>query len=152
MHSMTIAKMIVVAWCLSVVLADMSARRIPNILTLGMCMIALCWLVVTGHSMLDTDIRSVIFGAAVRLLLTLPAYAANLLGAGDVKLLLAIALLGGGYIASLSFVIAAFLTLLFGIIYLLFARLRARPITRKKWLPFGAALSVGLLIALGVAK
>ncbi len=149
---MTIANLIVVAWCLGVVLADLSARRIPNILTLGMCLIAICWLAVTGHSMLNTDIRSVALGAAVSLLLTLPAYAARLLGAGDVKLLLAIALVGGGYIASLSFVIAAFLALFFGIFYIVFARLRARPISRKRWLPFGAALSVGLLIAVGVAK
>lgn len=149
---MSIAQLIVIAWCLGVVLADVSARRIPNTLTLGMCMLAICWLVVTGHSMLDTDIRSVTIGAAVSLLLTLPAYVARLLGAGDVKLLLAIALLGGGYIASLSFVIAAFLALFVGLIYMGFARLRARPIARKRWLPFGAALSVGLLIAIGVAK
>lgn len=149
---MTIAHLIIVAWCLGVVLADMSARRIPNTLTLGMCLIAICWLAFTGHSMLGTDIRSVTIGAAVSLLLTLPAYAARLLGAGDVKLLLAIALVGGGYIASLSFVIAAFLALFFGIIYIIYARFRALPIARKRWLPFGAALSVGLLIAVGVAK
>lgn len=152
MHSMTIAEMIVVAWCMCVILTDMHARRIPNSLSLGMCLIALCWLLVTGHSMLNATAQSAALGAAISLLLTLPAYAARLLGAGDVKLLLAIALVSGGYFTLFAFVIAALLAAIWGVAFLLVIRLRARPLTRRKWLPFGAALSVGLLLAIGISK
>jgi Flp pilus assembly protein protease CpaA len=152
MHSMTIAEMIVIPWCLGVILADLYARRIPNILTLGMCLIAICWLLVTNHSMLSATMQSAALGAAISLLLTLPAYAARLLGAGDVKLLLAIALVSSGYFTLLAFVIAALLAVVFGSAYLILARLRSKPFTRSRWLPFGAALSVGLLLAIGITK
>ncbi|MGP1717044.1 MAG: prepilin peptidase [Methylophilus sp.] len=149
---MTIAEMVVVAWCLCVILTDMHARRIPNSLSLGMCLIALCWLLITSHSMLNATVQSAALGAAISLLLTLPAYAARLLGAGDVKLLLAIALVSGGYFTLFAFVIAAFLAVTLGAVCFLVTRLRARPLTRRKWLPFGAALSVGLLMAIGITK
>jgi prepilin peptidase CpaA len=149
---MTIAEMIVVAWCLVVVLTDLHARRIPNLLTLGMCVIALCWLLFTGHSMLNATLHSTILGGVISLLLTLPAYAARLLGAGDVKLLLAISLIAGSYLTLFSFVIAAFLATIFGIAYLAMIKLRGQPFDRKRWLPFGAALSAGLLFALGMAQ
>ena len=148
---MTIAEMIVVAWCLAVAVTDLHARRIPNILTLGMCLVALCWLLVSGHSLLDTSIQSAMLGAAISLLLTLPAYAARLLGAGDVKLLLAIALVGGHYLMLFAFVMAALLAVGFGIAYLFIVRFRGHTITRRRWLPFGAALSVGLLVAVRIA-
>lgn len=149
---MTIAEMIVVAWCLVVALTDLHARRIPNMLTLGMCMIALCWLVFTGHSMLDATLHATVLGGAISLLLTLPAYAARLLGAGDVKLLLAIALVAGSDLTLVSFVIAALLAVIFGMAYLAIAKWRGQAISRQRWLPFGAAFSAGLLFALGVAQ
>ncbi|HSI27679.1 MAG: prepilin peptidase [Methylophilus sp.] len=149
---MTIAEMIVGTWCLGVTLADVYARRIPNILTLGMCLIAMCWLLVSGHSMLNATMQSAFLGATISLLLTLPAYAARLLGAGDVKLLLAIALISGWYLTLLAFVIAALLAVIVGVAYLLVYRLRTQPLSRKRWLPFGAALSVGLLVAIGITK
>lgn len=149
---MTIAEMIVVAWCLAVALTDLHARRIPNILTLGMCLFAACWLLFTRHSMLDATMQSVAVGAIISLLLTLPAYAARLLGAADAKLLLAIAVVAGAHLTLLSFVIATLLAAVFGVAYLLVTKLRARPITGKRWLPFGAALTVGMLCAIGMTK
>ena len=152
MHSMTIAEMIVIGWCLGVTLTDLSAKRIPNILTLGMCLLAICWLLVSRHSMLDASWQSAAQGAAISLLLTLPAYAARLLGAGDVKLLLAIALISGWYFTLFAFVVAAMLAVVLGVAHLLVSRLRAQPLTHRRWLPFGAALSVGLLFAIGITK
>lgn len=149
---MTIAEMIVAAWCLVVAVTDLHARRIPNMLTLGICVIALCWLLFTGHSMLNATMQSAAVGAAISLLFTLPAYAARLLGAADAKLLLAMALIAGSYLTLFSFVIAALLAVVFGLVYVLISRLRARPITRKRWLPFGAALGVGLLLAIGITN
>jgi len=148
---MTIAEMIVVAWCFSISLADLYARRIPNYLTLGACLIATGWLLTTGHTMLGAHWQSVAVGVIASLLLTVPAYAARMLGAGDVKLLLAIALLGGWHVTLLAFVIAAILALIFGGAYMLFIRFSTHSAISGKWLPFGAALSAGLLCSLGVA-
>ncbi|WP_029147332.1 A24 family peptidase [Methylophilus sp. 5] len=147
---MTIAEMIVVAWCLSVSLADLYARRIPNYLTLGACLMATGWLLLTGHAMLGAHWQSVAIGVLASLLLTVPAYTARMLGAGDVKLLLAMALLGGWLATLLAFVIAAILALILGAAYMLFIRLSARPAKSGRWLPFGAALSAGLLCGLRI--
>jgi Flp pilus assembly protein protease CpaA len=148
---MTIAEMIVVAWCLSISLTDLHARRIPNVLTLGAWLIATCWLLINGHAMLGAHWQSVAVGVIASLLLTVPAYAARMLGAGDVKLLLAIALLSGWHTTLLTFAIAAILALILGIVYMLFIRFSGSPATSGKWLPFGAALSAGLLCSIRIA-
>lgn len=149
---MTIAEMIVVAWCLSTGLTDLYARRIPNILTLGACLIAICYLLVTGHALLGSNWQSVLIGTVVSQLFTLPAFAARILGAGDAKLLLAIALIGGWYLTLLAFVIASFLTVLYIFADYLINRLGIHHSKPSKWIPFGATLSAGLLCALGMAK
>ena len=147
---MTIAEMIVVGWCLSVTLSDVSSRRVPNVLTLGVCLAAICWLLVTGHSILNASLPSVALGVGVSLLLTLPAYLTRLLGAGDVKLLLAIALLGGAYLTLYAFVIASILAMVFVVAHALFFRFNRHSQKPKRWIPFGAALSAGLLCAIGI--
>jgi Flp pilus assembly protein protease CpaA len=152
MHRMTITETIVIAWCLGVTLADLHARRIPNLMSLGMCLIAIGCLLITGHTLLNASLHSALLAAAIALLLTLPAYAARLLGAGDVKLLLAIALVSGSYFTLFAFVIAALLAVIAVAVRLLLTRLHTPPSTRRRWLPFGAALSVGLLLAIGVSK
>lgn len=147
---MTIAEMIVAAWCLSVAMADVSSRRIPNVLTLGICLVAICWLLLNGHSILNASLPSVALGMGISLLLTLPAYLTHLLGAGDVKLLLAIALLGGAHLTVSAFVIASILVIIFLVAHSLFFRFSRRSQTPKRWIPFGAALSTGLLCAIGI--
>lgn len=149
---MTIVEMIVLTWCLSVGLADLYARRIPNILTLGACLIAVFYLLNTGHALLGATWQSAVLGALVGLALTLPAYAARLLGAADVKLILAIALTAGWYLTLFAFVIASILAILFSVAHVIFTRFITPPNNLKRWIPFGAALSAGLLCAIGVAK
>lgn len=151
MYRMTIAELIVTAWSLTVGVADLSARRIPNVLTLGICLIAIAWLLATGHSILGANWQSAILAALISLLLTLPAYALQLLGAGDTKLLLAIALIGGTHLTLLAFVIASILAMIFWIAHSLFSRLGQRLERPKRWIPFGAALSAGLVCAIGMA-
>jgi len=152
MHMMiTTVELIVVAWCLSVGLADLYARRIPNILALGACLIAIICLLITGHTLLGANWQSVAIGVGVSLLLTLPAYAARLLGAADVKIILAIALIGGWYLTLFAFVIASILAMLLSVAHLLFTRFNTQQNKPKRWIPFGAALSAGLLCAIGMA-
>ncbi len=150
--AMTIAEMIVVAWCLSVVVADLYSRRIPNVLTLGVCLIAVGWLLVNGYSILNASPSSVALGVVISLLLTLPAYFTHLLGAGDVKLLLAIALVGGLHLTLSAFVIAAMLAIIFLVAHSLlsgFSRYSEKP---ERWIPFGAAFSAGLLCVIGITS
>jgi len=149
---MPIAETIIIVWCLGIGLADLYARRIPNILTLGLGLIAIGWLLITGQAMLGADWQPVALGVATSLLLTLPAYAAGMLGAGDVKCLLVIALLGPWHTMLLTFVIAAMLASVFGLVYMLFIRLRTNQAIPKRWMPFGAALSAGLLCVIGMVK
>lgn len=149
---MTNLEMIVVAWCLSVGMTDLYARRIPNILMLGACLIAVLNLLITGHALLGANWQSVVVGAAVSLTLTLPAYVAKLLGAGDVKLLLTIVLIGGWYLTLFAFVIASILAMLFVLAHSISIRFNTPQSKPKRWIPFGAALSAGLICAIGVAK
>ena len=149
---MTSLEIIVAAWCLSVGLIDLYTRRIPNILTIGACLIAALHLLFTGHALLGAGWQSVSIGIVFSLLLTLPAYAARLLGAGDVKLLLAIALIGGWHLTLFAFVIASILAVIFGIAHLVAIRFSTYQSKPKRWIPFGAALSAGLLCAIGIAK
>ena len=81
---MTIAEMSVIVWCLSVGLTDLYFRRIPNSLTIGAYLVAIFSLLITGQALLGAHWQSVAIGIGVSLFLTLPAYAARLLGAGDV--------------------------------------------------------------------
>lgn len=133
-------------------LMDLYARRLPNLLTLGMCLVAAGWLLLTGHAMLGANWSSVLAGVLVSLLLTLPAYAAGWLGAGDVKMLLAIALLVGNQTMLLVFVIAAVLAALFGIVAFCLPASGMSSITSKRWIPFGAALGAGLLCVIGAGS
>lgn len=149
---MSITEMIVASWCISIGLTDAYARRLPNVLTLGMCCMALGWLCVTGHTLLNASWQSALYATLISQLLTLPAYMSRLLGAGDVKLLLAIALIAGKDLTLLTFVIAAILAMAFCMTTLLFTGFNAPAGNNKRWIPFGAAFSAGLLCTIGMPK
>ncbi|MFJ3467272.1 prepilin peptidase [Pseudomonas sp. NPDC090201] len=74
---------------------DARSRRVSNWLTFGGALFALIYLLSTGTSWLGVPMAQTGWGVAVALLLTLPGYALNRLGAGDVKLLVALALASG---------------------------------------------------------
>lgn len=146
---MSITETMVAAWCLSVGLTDVYARRLPNLLTLGMVCVALGWLCATGHTLLNASWQSAVYATLISQLLTLPAYAARILGAGDIKLFLAIALIAGKDYTLLTFVIAAILAMALSLVYVLWARFNIAALSNKRWIPFGAALSAGLLCVIG---
>jgi Flp pilus assembly protein protease CpaA len=148
---MTFAEMFVIVWCLSVGLTDLYIRRIPNSLLIAAYLAALFSLLITGQALLGAHWQSVAIGTGVSLLLTLPAYAARLLGAGDVKLILAMAFIGGWQLMLSAFVIASILAIIFVIAHVIFTRFTTRQSKPNRWIPFGAALSAGLLSVIGVA-
>ena len=71
---------------------DVRQRQISNMLTLGVATCALAWLFATGHSWIGADASDAGWALAIVMLLTLPGYMLGRFGAGDVKLLGALAL------------------------------------------------------------
>jgi prepilin peptidase CpaA len=76
------------------VCADQDARRrkVSNWLTFGGALLALGYLLIEGASWLGAPTELAWWALAVTWVLTLPGYALNRLGAGDVKLMTAVAL------------------------------------------------------------
>ncbi|BBH48027.1 type 4 prepilin peptidase 1 [Pseudomonas sp. KU43P] len=70
----------------------MRERQISNVFTLGGAACALAWLLATGHSWVGAQASDAGWALAIVLLLTLPGYMFGRFGAGDVKLLGALAL------------------------------------------------------------
>ncbi len=76
------------------VCADQDARckKVSNALTFGGGLFALVYLLINGHSWLGGSTEQAWWALLMTLILTLPGYALGRLGAGDVKLLVALAL------------------------------------------------------------
>jgi prepilin peptidase CpaA len=145
---MRAAEWLVVAWSLAVLVTDLSVRRIPNILSLGAMAVALGVLAYSGHSLLGATWPSMLMGVVLALALTLPGYFAHWLGAGDIKLLVAIALLSGWETVLISFTVGALLGGLVVLALMMVARYSGQSLSSRRWVPLGAALSLGLLLAL----
>jgi len=145
---MRAAEWLVVAWGLAVLVTDLSVRRIPNILSLGAMAVALGVLAYSGHSLLGATWPSMLMGVVLALALTLPGYFAHWLGAGDIKLLVAIALLSGWETVLISFTVGALLGGLVVLVLMMVARYSGQSLSSRRWVPLGAALSLGLLLAL----
>ncbi|WP_193075044.1 prepilin peptidase [Pseudomonas sp. FME51] len=80
------------AWGMCCALLDARQRRISNVLTLGCGAVATAFLIWTGHSFTGVTPGPVMLGLLLALLLSLPGYIGGRMGAGDVKLLAALAL------------------------------------------------------------
>ena len=155
------SELVLMFWGSAVLVLDLRHRRLPNALTLGGLAVGLAMLLFTGTSALGQPPGVVWAGAGLALLLTLPAYAFGLLGAGDVKLAAAIALLSGLFHFLVVYSLAAFLALgmLLAARHAAFVPLRklltvygSEPgeaaAARVRSVPFGAALGGGLVLML----
>lgn len=78
-------------WGLCCAIQDARQRRISNILTLGCGAVAIAFLIWTGHSFTGVTPGTTMLGLLLALLLSLPGYIGGRMGAGDVKLLAALA-------------------------------------------------------------
>jgi prepilin peptidase CpaA len=143
----------VLVWLGLIVVADMRTRRIPNLLSLGGFVLGLAVLAATGQTFTQAHALSAISGFVVALLFTLPGYIFNILGAGDVKLLSAMAVLCGLEMMLQTYILASVSIL---VILLLQARFsifnRSVGTARSKFIPFGAALALALAIILVFPK
>ncbi len=158
-----------VAWLALCIVTDMFWRKLPNVLTLGMYIPALLLLIFSQNTILGTSVASALAGWAIAVLLTLPAYVINWLGAGDVKLLSVMGLIGGLSFILFSFVFAALVTFMSLMIwhmcqrFLPFFNLKLSrwgyqlpniPVLNGRVIPFGAMLAIGgiLTLLLNISK
>ncbi|MGY2199716.1 prepilin peptidase [Pseudomonas gingeri] len=87
MHSL-----VLLLWFALCAAQDLRQREIANSLTLGAAVLALAYLLWTGTTWLGATAQQGGWAFLLALLFTLPGYATGRLGAGDVKLLAALAL------------------------------------------------------------
>ena len=83
---------VVFLWFIACSVQDLLQRQISNALTFGAAALALLYLLYTGHTWLGASAAEGGWALLIALVLTLPGYGMNKLGAGDVKLLMALAL------------------------------------------------------------
>ena len=86
---------VVMIWLGLCAIQDLRERQIANGLTLGVGLLALIYLLWVGVSWLGLPASDAGWAFGLVLLLTLPGYALGHFGAGDVKLLAALALASG---------------------------------------------------------
>ena len=149
--------LVVCFWFLVCAVQDIRQRQIANRLTLGAALLALVYLFWSGTTWLGAPGEQGLWALALTLLLTVPGYALGRFGAGDVKLLAALALMSDSEHV-LGALIGAGVTnalWLFGapkLWPLMSQRLRKRlgylvPDASKK-LPFAPFLLVGFVLTL----
>lgn len=154
------AEIMLVVWALAVMGFDLWQRRLPNALTLSAAAIGLAVLLLGGETLLGLAPQQAWLALGLATLLTLPAYALRLLGAGDVKLAIAIALLTGLHDFIAVYGLAVFLALglllvvrfapylPYGHLLLPTGSFGQAGGSRRRVIPFGAALGAGLLLVL----
>ena len=107
---------VVMVWLVLCAAQDVRQRLLANRLTLGVALLAMIYLFWTGTTWLGASIGQGLLAFFLALLLTLPGYAVGRLGAGDVKLLAALALVSDAKYLLWSFVGAAVANLLWLIV------------------------------------
>ena len=83
---------VVMLWLVACSIQDLLQRQISNILTFGAAALALLYLLWSGQTWLGASAGEGGWALLIALVLTLPGYGLKKLGAGDVKLLIALAL------------------------------------------------------------
>ena len=83
---------VVLLWFVACSIQDLLQRHISNLLTVGGAALAFLYMLWSGHTLFGASAAEGGWALLIALLLTLPGYALNKLGAGDVKLLMALAL------------------------------------------------------------
>ena len=156
---------LVIAWALAIAWTDWRERRIPNLLSLGAWGVGLAVMALTGRSALGAEPSSALLAAGGALLVTLPGYLSKLLGAGDVKFLVATGLLSSWPLTLICFTVGTLLGAAVGLLstrrMALYLSLPARWQRPDSWLarwaaqavpkrhiPLGTCLSAGLIVAL----
>ena len=148
--------LVVFVWLVLCAVQDVRQRQIANRLTLGALLLALLYLLWSGSTWLGTSRSEGVWAFVLALLLTLPGYALGRLGAGDVKLLAALALASNSTYLLWSLIgagVANVAWLVYGprLLPLASQGVRARlgylVVDTSKKLPFAPFLLVGFTLA-----
>lgn len=134
---------------------DARLKQISNALTLGGCLAALGWLLYSGQTWLGAEVSEGGTALLLALAMTLPGYALKRLGAGDVKLLAALALASNSLYLLGTFIGAALAAIVWlGVRRTVFSHLSSalaaryspmNPAYGEKF-PFSPFLLIGLLL------
>jgi prepilin peptidase CpaA len=144
---------------------DIRYRRLPNALTLGAWVFGVLVLVTQHASFLGASPLSVMYAVGLGTLLTLPAYIFKRLGAGDVKMLVAVALLTSLPFTMTCFVVAALAGSGIALAWIWMDRSRPlfdhlpsnTPAHIRSWLltplrtrsmPYGALFALGIVVSI----
>jgi prepilin peptidase CpaA len=150
------------AWAACAAWFDWRHRRLPNALTLGGLSAGLFFLLWFGTSWTGGSAISAWLALGLAAALTLPGYLLGKLGAGDVKLLMAMGLLSGWHALLTTFLIGSLVGLLLGLWPLARRRLQEMlsvAMGSSRWMPtqaapsgrhipYGSALAFGFVCAL----
>jgi len=133
-------------WAGAAVVTDWRSRRLPNLLTMGGMVGALSWLVLFSQGPAGAPWEESLLAGAIAAAVTVPSYMLRAMGAGDVKLSIAMGLLGGLQVLLVTMVLAGIIG---GVLALwLLATRRSRLGTRQRSVPFGSALGIGFVTAI----
>ncbi|NLZ79144.1 MAG: prepilin peptidase [Gammaproteobacteria bacterium] len=88
-HLLTIT--IVLVWSFTCAAQDIKYKKISNFLTIGMFIAATLYILISGNTLLNASFQNAIFAFMLAIALSLPGYITGRMGAGDVKMLCALA-------------------------------------------------------------
>jgi prepilin peptidase CpaA len=150
------------AWAVCAAWFDWRHRRLPNALTLGGLLAAFFCLIWVGTSWSGADATSAWLALGLGAALTVPGYLLGKLGAGDVKLLMAMGLLSDWRTLLTTFLIGSLVGVLLGVWPLARRWLQEMvsvAVGSSRWMPtqsaptgrhipYGSALALGFVCAL----
>jgi len=140
---------LLIAWGCGCALTDCKYRRIPNALTFGAASVAIFYLAINGHSILDASPASAVSAGIGAIIVFAPMLWRRWLGAGDIKMMSAIGFIGGVEILTITFIFSSFLTLPVILWLWLKATINQHPSRMKNVkLPQGLFIALGLFLSL----
>lgn len=152
-HLLTIT--IVLVWSFTCAAQDIKYKKISNFLTIGMFIAATLYILISGHTLLNASFQNAIFAFILAIALSLPGYITGKMGAGDVKMLCALAVATHSDYVLISIIGAALALLVWSICKPLWSQLPQKvhktfpfmdPTTGSP-LPYAPFLFLGMLCA-----
>ena len=136
-------------WTAVIAVVDWQRRKVPNVLLLAVLLPALAWLLWRQEGPLGIAPLPSVIGSGLGLLLLLPGYMADKLGAGDVKLATVMGLLLGTEDLLIALLLSA---LLLGAASLWMITRLGREAAQEVRMPAAVALCSGFAITLGNSR
>ncbi len=134
--------LVVLVWALGLAFWDGRYRRLPNLATWGAMAVGVFWIILMGRGFLGGTASAAFLGLLLGFFVLLPAYAFRLVGAGDVKFLMAIGMLGGATLVVQSYLLG----MAFALVPALFVWVRTQQKPRKVPLGLGFGLACAVCV------